>query len=1116
MKLLSPNLKKIVLIVAGAMLAALVGIWLALPGILQSQAEKYVAEKTSHRLTLAQPEINLLDLSVRLGPVRLVDPQGDLLVAFRELFVDLSAKSLSERTLIFDAIQLDGLDASLVLRKDGDMNWSALFEALKNPEPQPESTGLPRLNIRQLRVAAAQIAFADQRVSPAFVTRIDPLDLELSDVSTVPDDEGKFKLQAKTLAGAQLAWEGQVTLSPMASSGHLDVRDIDLDRLAPLLKDRLPVAPPSGVVAVGADYKMQQTGGVLTLELARLGLSVTSLRVQQMAGDMAPRLAVDTLSVKDGSFDLASGKLVLGAIELQGNRLQQMAGDMAPRLVVGILSVKDGSFDLASRKLELGTIELLDNRFEAALGKQSRAPVLKLDQIAVADVKVDLAQHTANLVSVALKRGGISARRDAQGRIALLELIDSFGAGSAKSEKQASALPSTKSVVPWRYKIGQVTLGEFAVALRDETVKPAVEFGLDNIAIGVEGVSEKLNASLPVRASLDVRSGGRLELAGTLVPEQLTADLKVKLSNLVLKVAQPYVSQFAALDFVDGKVSVAGRVRHSAKSSSYRGNFGVHDLRLNEAGTNNVFLAWKSLATDELDFAPHHLNITQLQLEGLDTKLIIDKDKSTNLQRVLRKKGAVPNRTAAESPAVPGTSKPTSAPDKPSSATAPTAQSAAAKSVTPSLVVNIDRLRFRGGAMDFADHSLLLPFATRIHNLRGSIAGLSSKSGAPGQMELDGSVDEFGLARVVGKVDFFKPTDFMDLKVVFRNIEMTRMTPYSATFAGRKIASGKLSLDLEYKIKQRQLQGENQIVVDHLELGERVESPTASDLPLDLAIALLSDSEGRIDLGVPISGSLDDPQFSYSQVVWKAITNILSNIVTAPFRALGALFGGGGEKLDSIGFEAGASQLTPPEREKLARLATVLKKRPGLALDIRGTWAELDRGALQDLQVRRDVAAKSGQAAGENGDPGPLSTRTPKVQAALEALFAEHFGDTELSVLKDGFRSANPGQLEQSLTGRMMSSLSGLLKEKRGLGEAEIARLKGADFHALLFEKLKANAQVNDAALQALAVRRAEHAREKLKAAGAPAARIRLGAVEKSEVAGRDILLKLEIGKAGS
>ncbi|MCX7150268.1 MAG: hypothetical protein NTY05_12800, partial [Rhodocyclales bacterium] len=277
----------------------------------------------------------------------------------------------------------------------------------------------------------------------------------------------------------------------------------------------------------------------------------------------------------------------------------------------------------------------------------------------------------------------------------------------------------------------------------------------------------------------------------------------------------------------------------------------------------------------------------------------------------------------------------------------------------------------------------------------------------------------------------------------------------------------------------------------------------------------LSDADGRIDLGLQISGNLDDPQFSYGEIVWKAITNILGKIVTAPFRALGALFGGSGEKIDSIGFEAGTSSLTPPEREKLVRLAAMLNQRPGLALGVQGTWAEVDRAALQERQLRRIVAEKSGQVLAAKESPGPLSTRAPKVQAALESLFTERFGSAELAALKEGFRNANPGQLEESVTGKMMSRLSGLMRDKRGLSEAEVGQLKGADFHAVLFERLRAVEAVKDDALQALAVRRAEHSLEALKAAGAPEARIRQGTAEKSEPEHGDILLKLELGKAG-
>jgi len=354
--------------------------------------------------------------------------------------------------------------------------------------------------------------------------------------------------------------------------------------------------------------------------------------------------------------------------------------------------------------------------------------------------------------------------------------------------------------------------------------------------------------------------------------------------------------------------------------------------------------------------------------------------------------------------------------------------------------------------------------------------------------------------------------------VQFRNVEMTNLTPYTAHFAGRKIDSGKLSLDLQYKIKQRQLEGENQVVMDKLTLGERIESPTATDLPLDLAIAILQDSDGRIDLGLPVAGSLDDPQFSYGSIVWKAITNVLKKIVTAPFRALGALFGGGGEQLGNIVFEAGAPQLTPPEREKVTKLAEAMAKRPGLVLAVGGVHVEADRVALQDLQLRRAVLAKAGQPVPKEGDPGPVSAQQPKIREALETLYKERVGASDLAALKEGFRNANPGQLEESATGKMMSRLSGLLREKKTLGAEEVAQLKGADFYAVLFERLRAKENIPAERLQALAQARGEGVTELLKKAGVAAERVQLlppeaGKIE-GDAKGDDVPLRLSLEPA--
>jgi len=310
---------------------------------------------------------------------------------------------------------------------------------------------------------------------------------------------------------------------------------------------------------------------------------------------------------------------------------------------------------------------------------------------------------------------------------------------------------------------------------------------------------------------------------------------------------------------------------------------------------------------------------------------------------------------------------------------------------------------------------------------------------------------------------------YTDLKASFRNLEMRNLTPYSGKFAGRKIESGKLSLELEYKVLDRKLKGENQIVIDNLKLGERVESKDATSLPLDLAIALLSDSKGVIDLGLPVQGSLDDPQFSMGGLVWKAITNLLTKIVTAPFRAL---LGGSGEEFEAVLFEPGEARLLPPEREKLAKLATALEKRPQLKLAIEGRFdRERDREALADNILKLEVSKRAGMKPPGANEPLVISFTDSKVQAALDELAASA-GDDAAKLRAQYLPPAG-----NALTGLLQGARERLTE--KGRNEAADARGK---YYPELFRLLRGKQQVPDIAYATLAGFRAEAIRNTLTA----------------------------------
>ncbi len=1137
--------------------------WFGFEPLLKWAAPKYITAKSQHTLSLDSASFDPLALSLDIKGLKLALPDGKPLLAFAELFVDFDASSLWKRAYVFQDIRLVAPHAWVELRPDGSLNWNALLAAFKSKDDEPDKP-LPRLLIRQLSLEKGRVEVTDRKVAGGFSTVLAPLDIRLSVLSTLPDDKGAYTLAATTQQGARIRWKGALGLKPIAASGELGVDRVTLARLWPYAGAKLNLAPPSGTAAMSLHYRLGYADGHLSLSLDRLDFSLEGLGLRGKAADH-DALFLNRLALRGGHFDLDRRQLDLGEIALSGGRVvlsRDRAGHLdvmdwlpapahaatpaAPvagpdaltpeaqgggepwrvslaRFSLDALGVRVRDAGFATPlDAEIGNTQLSFSAHVEAGGPQTQAlldelgvslsdlrlsagkkSLFALGSIRLEGGRIDLAARTAQVGRVALANGKVEVLRDAHGGIALLDALKPVAAIGSP----ARAGVAQSDAPPWHYRVGSVGLSGFQIGLRDESVRPAGGLTLQGIEANAEGLSENLKTSLPVKLAFQVKEGGRFQAEGKLVPARPSADIRLKLDGLALAPVQPWLGQAANLLLADGRLSTQGRVRYDAEAGADRqvgftGGFSVDGLLLNEGDTGTRFLAWKQLSSDTVSATPAGLDIGLLRLAGLDAKLIINPDKSTNLKKILR--GAETTQA-----------KPTQV-IKPTDLAKPApsvASGGGAGSEGKNFRVNIDRVRVAGGGLDFADLSLKLPFGTHIHDLEGTLDGLSNQPGRVAQLELDGQVDEYGLARAAGQVNLFDPTGFMDIKTVFKNVEMTNLTPYTATFAGYKVASGKLSLNLEYKIKQRQLQGENQVILDKLILGERLEGPDIQHLPLELAIALLKDADGRIDLGLPVSGSLDDPQFSYGRIIWKAIGNVLTKIVTSPFRALASLFGGSGEKLESLAFEPGEAGLTPPEKEKFKQLAQILGKRPGLALTVHGAWGVgVDRPLLKARQLRRGVAGQMGLKLAPDEDAGPISTANPKVAAALESLYAARIGDTAWKSLQARWLQANPGKT--SGTGKMMSRLKGLFKQEEALSVADRGALAGADLHALLYDRLLEREEVSDAVLKQLAVRRAQAVVAGLVAAGAPSERVQTGAIEAYPGDGQVVPAKLELGVA--
>jgi hypothetical protein len=1089
------------LVTIGLVLAYLLFGWFGFGPLAQWGAEKYVADKTGHHLTMDQPKFDPLGLKLTLSNVRLTEPDGQLLAGFKELFVDFEASSLFRFAYTFDTIRLVAPQGNLALLPCGKLNWTPFIEAF-NDDDKKDDKGPPRLLIRHFELKDGRLDFADKTVQPAFTMDFKPLDLTLDDLSTLPDNKGAYQVSARTILGATLRWKGDVALKPVAASGAFSLEGIQLAQLDPYLKGHINIAAPTGQLGISTNYRFTYDKRQFGLTLDQTGLTLDGLRLRG-PNEAEPALAVDHFAVKGGRLDLASHRIELGEVSLDGGQAN------LTRLADGRYNIQNWLPTTTTAAAptpaqpsgpatpwQIGVAKVDLNKLGLRLqGAGIATPILAgLGGVRVEQTHIDLAAGKAAVQLVALDQGQFDIERAADGSLPLLAALASNKPASS-AHRPAPASKTSAAEPGWTWTLARAELNEFGIAAHDLSVKPAAGITVEHMNASVEGLSQDLKANLPVKLGLKIKEGGELNVQGTLDPAQGTLDAQVDLAGLNLTPAQPYVAQAANLTLASGRLGSKGHLKVGGKTQ-YQGGFQIGNLMVRESRTGDRFLAWRNLSTASLRASPDGLNIGELKVDGLGAKLIIHKDKSTNLQAMMKAPPVAP------------------APAKPAPTIKTEARPAPAK---PGFRLGIERIHIVGSEMDFADESLALPFGTRIHGLKGYVNGISNQSGAPARIQLDGLVDDYGLARADGQMDLLNPTGFTDVKVVFKNVEMTRLTPYSATFAGRKIDSGKLSLDLEYKIKDRQLEGENQIVMDRLTLGERVESPTAKDLPLDLAIAILQDSDGRIDLGLPVSGSLDDPQFSYGRIIWKAIFNLIGKIALAPFRALGSLFGGSGEKLENVIFDAGAPGLQPPEKEKLKKVAQVLNKRPRLALTVQGGWSpEVDGLAIREQRVRHALAETMGRKLAADEDPGPIALADPKTEAALEKLYAARIGSDALKSLKSKFEQANPGAPPTSATGRLLSKFSSLVKAKPApISADEAAQLKGADLYELLYRQLVAKEAVTEASLIALGKARGDAMLAELAAEGAPADRL----VSKPPVAitgatGHDVPIKLTLGVA--
>ena len=524
--------------------------------------------------------------------------------------------------------------------------------------------------------------------------------------------------------------------------------------------------------------------------------------------------------------------------------------------------------------------------------------------------------------------------------------------------------------------VANVALRDAAVSYEDRAVKPVARFELSPLDVTATDASLDLSRSLPVKFDATINGTAKLTGTGNVVPEPFAADVDIDLAGLPLQALQPYANGTTDLTIRQGTAGATGKFSLAPAGAGrpelqFAGNATIADFKSIDNALEQDFLNFERVELSKLKFAlaPDSLSIDRVRVVKPFARVIVSSDAVLNVSAVFDPQGtaaAVAQAKAdqAAQAAAPKRKKTRAEirAEKRAEEAAAQARKLAAAAPPPELKesgmpIRIREVQIASGTMDFADFSVQPNFAAAIESLDGSITGMSSDPNSRATVELDGNVGEYSPVLISGTTQPFAYDRFTDITFKFENISLPVFNPYSGKFAGYNIAKGKLFTDLHYQIDNRKLEAQHKIRIDQLEWGEATASKEEATLPVKFATSLLKDADGVINLEIPVSGTIDDPAFRVGPIVWQIIKNILAKAVTAPFKALGALFKGA-EDAQFVDFAPGSAVLDPAAAASLGALGKSLAPKPDLRLEVPiGAEASLDGAALAEVRYQRELQA---------------------------------------------------------------------------------------------------------------------------------------------------------------
>jgi hypothetical protein len=1019
------------LCVLGVFVAVGVLGFFAAPPLVKSLLVDRLALALHRPVSIKSISINPYALSVTVDGLAVAEREGgQAFFSFDSLYLNLESSSLLRGGPVFNEFRLVNPKISVVRLTEKRYNFSDLVdEFMAKPK---SSDPAPLFSLNNIQLTGGTITFDDRPAGAKHV--VDEIMLGLPFVSNMGHAIETFvePAFAAHIDGAPLVVKGR---SKPFSESHESELGIDLDavqlaRYHEYIPFQLPIKLASG--ALDGDLKVvfrQDANQPPSLSVSGHA-SLTGLLVNEAAG--APLLSVKRLDLILAASDLLKGRLMIervivdtpeirARIDKEGSvNWQEVLAKVLNQQTPPAASAAAAPFEwsVGDARINAGALRWVDeSRGKPVQGKVEdfTLQLKNLDSKGATDAEFDVAwrvdaQEWMKVESFSIKGGHVNLARqeisvDDVAVRGTRVLIRRAADGSIESLKPptlrlAEAVIEKEAGPAWKVLVAKYRGVDLGVRFEDNAVAPPATQVISELNAEIDNISSEPGQTTTFATRFKLNDKGRLDFSGRAKLVPLEADIKLELKGVEFLPLQPYFGERLNVAVTRGQLMLAGHleIRPGKGGESlappglagrFKGAATIGDFAAVDKINAADFLRWKSLYFGQVDLRLNEdsLAIGEIALSDFFARAILAADGKLNLLQLVRHETPAPAAPAAAEPTQPA-------------ATAPAAGKAVATVPAAKPLpfpLRIDRVTLQAGSVNFTDNFIKPNYSARLRQVGGRVSGLSTAEGSIAEVELRGSYDDVAPLDLTARVNPFSAQPYLDLQADVKGIDLSPFSPYSGKYAGYAIEKGKLSLFVKYKIENRLLTAENRIFLDQLTFGEPVDSPDATKLPVNLALALLKNRRGEIDINLPISGSLDDPQFSIGGLILQVIGNLLVKAVSAPFALLGSLFSGGGGDMSAIEFDYGRAAFSADAQKSLENLAKALVDRPALKLEIEGRAdAERDREALKQVGIERKVRAqKRDQLAREGAERAPgeaIEVSAAEYPALLERVYqAEKF-----------------------------------------------------------------------------------------------------------------------------